>query len=145
MLGVPFWARPAHIVPIGPVGGAEAAPGGLPDFAKSFGEITPHYTLPSSFAAAIPFGASLSFSNACLSRIVGEKSLKFVAISTEAGSNCDQTLRGFNGNPAAEVSQSGDGRMWRIALWRVRQGTLDKIGPCRPGAASLHQRQIFPK
>jgi hypothetical protein len=33
--------------------------------------------------------------------IVGEKSLKFVAISAAPGSNCDQTLQSFNAVLAA--------------------------------------------
>jgi hypothetical protein len=42
-----------------------------------------------------PAQAGGLFSNACLTRIVGEKSLKFVAISAVPGRKCDQALRNF--------------------------------------------------
>src|SRR5271154_6784667 len=96
VLGVPFRARPAHIVQVRPVCAAVFA-GDLQQFAQRLRETTPHDTLPYAFLPVRPArGRGSLFSNACLIPIVGDRSLKFVAISAAPRSKCGQTLQRLN-------------------------------------------------
>jgi hypothetical protein len=74
-----------------------------------------------------------------LRRIVGLKSLKFVAISAAQGPNCDQTLRSFNaigknGTDAAPVRRKVGARRAALAA-----------GTRRRYISRSFQPQFFPK
>ncbi len=79
------------------------------------------------------------FSNACLTQIVGEKSLKFGAISAERSSNCDL---GFTKLYRGTRNAAG-----RRRYARQRRPRAQRVPARRPvlavgASASLHQRQI---
>lgn len=94
VLGMPFRSGAPHVVQVGPIRAA-AVTEASPQFANRLGKIAPHDTPPVGLDP--PIGPSWvlptrksRFLNARLTAILGDKSLKFGAISAHLRSNCDQ-------------------------------------------------------
>ena len=170
VLGMPFRAGAAHIVQVGAINAFRLARG-HPDIAKNHREPAQHDTLPCSFAYEVrsrefrprtrfhrifcllsmgqPTRGRFNFSNVCLTIILRQKSLKFVAISAASSPNCGQALRSFTGNrekAAADAvsrcdaehkrARSACSRRNRLNLKQVCISAAQPGAACRPWAAA---------